>query len=68
MQYFLYHVICFKVEGTTREVFMADVVDVALANCGVFTWQHAHDAKVALAWYNKANGIPSPSSSDTYSP
>jgi len=44
---------------------VTNVVDTILANCGVFTEQHAHDAKVALAWYKKAHGILSPSNSDT---
>jgi len=39
---------------------MANAMDVALANCGVFTWQHAHDVEVALVQYKKANGIASP--------
>jgi hypothetical protein len=29
-------------------MFVADAMDVALANCEVFTQQHAHDAEVAL--------------------
>ncbi len=37
MQYLLYCVVYFKVQGTTREVFMVDDVDVTLANCKVFT-------------------------------
>jgi hypothetical protein len=41
MQYLLYHVICFKVRGNIREVFMANVVEVTLATQRVFTWQHA---------------------------
>ncbi len=44
---------------------MADVMDVTLANRGVFTRQHTHDAEVALVWYKRANGIPSPFGSDT---
>jgi hypothetical protein len=51
-----------------REMFMTDVVDIALANCRVFTQHHAHDAEVASMQYKKANGIPSLSSNDTYSP
>jgi hypothetical protein len=47
---------------------MADTMDAALGNYGVFMQQYTHDAEVALAWYKKANGIPSPSSSDTDSP
>jgi hypothetical protein len=35
MQYLLYCVVCFRVQGITKEVFVADVVDVALANCEV---------------------------------
>jgi hypothetical protein len=46
------------------EVFVADVVDATLINHGIFTRQHAHDAKVASTQYRRANGIPSPSSSD----
>ncbi len=68
MQYLLYCVVCFRVQGTTKEVFVGNIVDTTLAYHGVFTQQHAHDAKVSLAWYMKANGIPSPSSSDTFSP
>jgi hypothetical protein len=54
--------------GTNREMFMADVMDAALANHRVFMQWCAHDAEVALTQYRKANGIPSPSNSDTYSP
>ncbi len=68
MQYLLYYVVCNRVQGTTKEVFMGNIVDTTLANHGVFMQQHAHDAKVSLAWYMKANGIPSPFGSDTFSP
>jgi hypothetical protein len=44
---------------------VADVINATLVNHMVFTRWHAHDAKVASTWYRKANGIPSPSSSDT---
>jgi hypothetical protein len=37
MQYLLYCVICCRVQSTIREVFVADVVDITLANRGVFT-------------------------------
>jgi hypothetical protein len=43
---------------------MVGAMDATLANCGVFMQWHTHDAKVALAWYKKANGVPSPSNSD----
>jgi hypothetical protein len=43
---------------------MANVVDATLINHEVFTRQHAHDAKVASTQYRRANGIPSPFSSD----
>ncbi len=46
MQYLLYCVICFRVQGTT-EVFVANAMEVALANCKIFTCRHTHDAKVA---------------------
>jgi len=36
MQYLLYCVVCFKVQGTTKEMFMVNVVDTILANLGVF--------------------------------
>jgi len=68
MQYLLYCVVYFKVRSTTKEVFVADVVDVTLANRGVFTRRDAHDAKVASTQYKRANGIPSTSGSDTNSP
>jgi hypothetical protein len=68
MQYLLYCVVCFGVRGTTKEVFVVDVVDVALANRGVFMRQHTHDAEVSLAQYKKANGIPSPFDNDINSP
>jgi hypothetical protein len=68
MQLLLYCVVCFRARGTTREVFVINVVDATLANCGVFMRQHAHDVEVASTWYMKANGIPSPSSSDIDSP
>jgi hypothetical protein len=44
---------------------MVDVVDVALANRGVFTQRHTQDVEVALVRYKKANGITSSSNSDT---
>jgi hypothetical protein len=44
---------------------MVNVVDVALVNYRVFMRQHAHDAKVALTRYKRANGIPSHFGSDT---
>jgi hypothetical protein len=53
---------------TTREVFVTNVVDAILANYGEFMWWHAHDAEVASTQYKKANGIPSPLSSDTNNP
>ncbi len=66
MQYLLYCVVCFRDQSTIKEVFVANVVsNEALANGGVFT--HAQDAKVASMWYRRANGIPSPSNSDTNS-
>jgi hypothetical protein len=49
-------------------MFVVDVVDATLANHGIFTRWYAHDAKVASTWYMRANGIPSPSNSDTDSP
>jgi hypothetical protein len=60
MQYLLYYVVCFKVWGTTRELFMNNVVDATLTNCRVFMWQYAHDVEVGSTCYKKANGIPSP--------
>jgi hypothetical protein len=68
MQYLLYCVDYFKVRGTTREVSVANVVDTTLVNRMVFMRWYAHDADVALMWYRKANGIPSPSSTDIDSP
>ncbi len=47
MQYLLYCVICFRVQGTTKEVFVANAMEVALANRKIFTCRHTHDAKVA---------------------
>jgi hypothetical protein len=47
---------------------MVVAMDVTLANCKVFMQWHAHDAKVALAQYMGANGIPSPPGSDINSP
>jgi hypothetical protein len=47
MQYLLYFVVCFRVRSTIKEVFVADVMDVALANHGIFTRRHAHDVEVA---------------------
>jgi len=46
---------------------MANAMDATLANHEVFMQCRAHDVKVALTWYNKANGIPSPYSNDTNS-
>jgi hypothetical protein len=37
MQYLLYCVVCFKVQGNIKEVFVADVVEVTLATQKVFT-------------------------------
>jgi len=36
MQYSLYYIICFGVQSTTKEGFVANVVDATLANCEVF--------------------------------
>jgi hypothetical protein len=47
MQYLLYYVVCFMVQGTTKEMFVVNVVDVTLVNHGVFMRQHTHDAKDA---------------------
>ncbi len=44
---------------------MVNVMDATLANYRVFTRRHAHDAKVALTRYKRANGIPSHFGSDT---
>ncbi len=68
MQYLLYCVICFRVRGTTRDVFVVDVMDAQLANHGVFMQWHAYDAEVTLMQYMKTNGIPSPFGSDIDSP
>jgi hypothetical protein len=66
MQYLLYCVVYFRVQGTTKEVFVVDIMHATLANLMVFMQRHGKDAKVTLAWYKKANGIPSPSDSDIY--
>jgi len=68
MRYLLYCVVCFRVWGTIKEVFVANVMDVTLANHEVFAWWHTHDVKVALVWYKKADGIPSSSNIDINSP
>jgi hypothetical protein len=34
MQYLLYCIVCFRVQGTTKEVFVADDVDATLTNQG----------------------------------
>jgi hypothetical protein len=68
MQYLLYFVVFFKVQGTIKEVFVADVVEARLANRKVFTRRHTQDAKVASTQYKRANGIPSSSNSDINSP
>jgi hypothetical protein len=65
MQYLLYCVVCFRVQGTIKEVFMLDVVDVTLAIHRVFTQWCAKNAEVALTEYKRANGIPFHSNSDT---
>ncbi len=65
MQYLLHCVIYVQDRGTIREVFMVDVVDVALANCGVFTQWHTQDVEVTLVWYKNANGITSSFDNDT---
>jgi hypothetical protein len=46
MQYLLYCVDYFKVRGMTREMSMADVVDITLVNRGVFMQWYAHDTDV----------------------
>jgi hypothetical protein len=56
MQYLLYCVVCFRVRGTTREVFMVNVMEATLANHGVFTPRHAKGAKIASMRYKRANG------------
>jgi hypothetical protein len=63
-----YCVVCLRVQGTTKEVSVVDVVDTTLTNCGIFTLWYAHDVKVASTWYMRANGILSPSNNDKYSP
>jgi hypothetical protein len=68
MQYLLYCVVCYRVRGAIKEVFVVDVMDATIANCRLFMQWHTHDAKVALAQYMKANGIPSPPGSDINSP
>jgi hypothetical protein len=65
MQYLLYCVVCFRVQGTTKEVFVVDVMDATLANRMVFIRWHTHDAKVASMQYKRANEVPSPFNSDT---
>jgi hypothetical protein len=57
-----YCVVCFRVQGNIRQVFVVDVMDTTLANHKIFTQWYAHDAKVTSTWYKSANGIPSPSS------
>jgi hypothetical protein len=47
MQYLSYCVVCFKGQGITKEVFVVNVVGIALANRGVFTNRHTQDVKVA---------------------
>jgi hypothetical protein len=49
MQYLVYCVVCFKVQSTIGEVFVANVVEVALANCGIFMHRHAKDAKFIIS-------------------
>jgi hypothetical protein len=39
---------------------VVDVMEVALADRGVFMCWHAKDAEVALTWYRKGNGIHPP--------
>jgi len=47
---------------------MDDVVEVELANHGVFTCRHTQDAKVASVQYKTANGIPSLYNNDIDNP
>jgi hypothetical protein len=68
MQYLLYYDVCFRVWGTTKEVFVVDVMEATLANHKVFTRWHAQAVEVTSTQYKKANGIPSPPSSDIDSP
>jgi hypothetical protein len=68
MEYLFYCVVYLTVWGTTKEVFVANVVDATLANHEVFTQLYAHDAKVASTRYRKFDGNPSPFNSDTDSP
>jgi hypothetical protein len=51
MQYLFYCVVYFKVRGTTKEVFVVDIMHTTLANLGVFMQWHTHDAKIASARY-----------------
>jgi hypothetical protein len=62
-----YYIVLF-VLGTTKEMFVANVVDVALANRRVFMQRCAHDVEASLAQYRKANGIPAPFDNDISNP
>jgi hypothetical protein len=64
----LYYVVYFKLQGSIKEVFVADAMEATLVNHRVFMYQHAHDAKVTSTGYRRANGIPSPSSNDIDNP
>ncbi len=64
----MYCVVCFKIRRTIKEVFVVDVMDVALANHWVFTQWHTHDVEVASMQCRKANGIPSPSCNEIDNP
>jgi hypothetical protein len=68
MQYLLYCVVFFRVQSTTKEVFVAHDVDTTLTYHEVFTQWYAHDVEVASTQYKKANGIPYPFGNDTNSP
>jgi hypothetical protein len=65
MQYLLYYVVYFSVRGTTKEVFMIDIVDASLTNRMVLCDNTPMMRKVSSTRYKKANGIPSPSCNDT---
>jgi len=58
MQYLLYCLVCFKVQGIIKEVFVVNVVGVTLAKHGVFMNRHTQDVKVASTQKGHWDPIP----------
>jgi hypothetical protein len=54
---------CVKLQGTTKEAFVANVIQLALEHHQLFTHHHATKVVEVVAKYYTNMGIPSSSSS-----